>query len=439
MLTILQAVASYLVKLGRDIVDGWNRFWFQPVDPIPLAFVRLLTGFLVFYVYASTFGETLNLIGPEGWIDRQAIEEIRTLHQEMELPFDRQSNRFYAQSIWFYVQHPWAILVIQGLFLLAALCYAVGLFSRVSNLLVWIGHLSFVHRGYMAWFGMDSVLSMLLLYQLIGPTGATLSVDRLIERYRLARRALSAHGRISPEDLALKPSWTANLSLRMIQLHMGVIYLFAGLAKLQGDRWWYGSAAWYTMVVPELELFSMRWLANTPPWLYVTLVFAATYYTLIFEISFIFLVWNRTLRPLMLLGAVALHVGIGLFMGLMEFGVAMLTGCAAFLTPEGLRWFFSALFAGKDKLRMAYDRRDPKALRAVALTAAADAFGQVTFSPTAERHLEVTSGDGKVLTGSAAFHRLLSAVRCFPLVALASWGAFSAGPSEVVAQMPGRT
>lgn len=439
MSTILRAVWNYVRNLGRDIVQGWNYFWFQPIDPVPLAFVRLLTGTLVFYIYASTFGETLNLIGPEAWIDQQAIQEIRAIHEEMQTPFERQSNRSYAQSIWFYVQEPWLVLTLQGIFLLASLCFAVGLFSRVSNLVVWLGHLSFVHRGYMAWFGMDSVLSMLLLYQLIGPTGATLSIDRLIERYRLARRALASKGRIGPEDLALKPSWTANLSLRMIQLHMGIIYLFAGLAKLQGDRWWYGSAAWYTMVVPELELFSMRWLANTPPWLYVTLVFAATYYTLIFEIAFIFLVWNRKLRPLMLLGAVALHAGIGLFMGLMGFGVAMLTGCAAFLSPEGLRWFLAALFSGKEKLRMSYDRRDPNVLRAVALAAAADPFGQVTLAPSTERGVQVATEDGKVHAGTAAFWRLFSALRCFPLVSVAAIGAFPSANPESVPQTVARS
>lgn len=437
--TILLAVVNYLRNLGRDIVQGWNRFWFQPIDPIPLAFVRIFTGALVFYIYASTFGETLNLIGPEAWIDRQAIEEIRALHLDMANPADRQSNRYYAQSVWFYVQEPWAILALQGFFLVASVCFMLGLGSRLANLIVWAGHLSFVHRGYMAWFGMDSVLSMLLLYQLIGPTGATLSLDRLIERYRLARRALNATGRVTAEDLALKPSWTANLALRMIQLHMGVIYLFAGLAKLQGDRWWYGTAAWYTMVVPELELFSMRWLANTPPWLYVTLVFAATYYTLAFEIGFIFLVWNRKLRPLMLLGAVALHAGIGVFMGLGGFGVAMLTGCSAFLRPEGLRWFLEALFGGKEKLRLVYDRQNPTAHRAVALVAAADAFQQVTFVPSTEKTLQVITEDDKTLTGTEAVRRLSSVLTCFPLVALGASGAFASPRSETLSQPAAKT
>jgi len=428
--TLLWAAAAYVRQLGQDLVRGWNRFWFEPTDPVPLAFIRILTGSLIFYIYASTYGETLHLIGPEAWIDQHAIQELRSLYTGMTDPQQRQINRWYGQSVWFYVQQPWAVLLLQAGFLVAAVCYTLGLGSRLATFVVWFGHLSFVQRGYITWFGMDSVLSMLLLYQLLGPTGATLSLDRLWQRYRQAQAALGSKGVVQAEDLAVAPSWSANLSLRLIQVHMGVIYFFAGVSKLQGDRWWSGSAAWYTMVVPELELFSMRWLAQTPAWLYVSLVFAATYYTLAFEIAFIFLVWNRVLRPIMLAGAVALHAGIGLFMGLMGFGVAMLTGCAAFLSPQGLRWFLRVLFAGPQGMRLHYDPQDASGRRAAAWVAAADAFSQVSLVPEAGRELCLATADGRRLPGREAFWHLLRMLPCFGWVAVPAYAAFAAPRSQ---------
>ena len=51
------------------------------------------------------------------------------------------------------------------------------------------------------------------------------------------------------------------------------------------------------MMVPELEIVSMRWVANLPPPLYVMIILGGTYFTLFFEISCVFLIWNRVLRP----------------------------------------------------------------------------------------------------------------------------------------------
>ena len=44
---------------------------------------------------------------------------------------------------------------------------------------------------------------------------------------------------------------SANLALRLIQLHLVVIYGMAGLGKLQGPSWWNGMALWGTMTAGE--------------------------------------------------------------------------------------------------------------------------------------------------------------------------------------------
>ena len=44
------------------------------------------------------------------------------------------------------------------------------------------------------------------------------------------------------ERRTVEPLIGANLAIRLIQVHMCVIYLFSGLGKLKGDTWWEGSA-----------------------------------------------------------------------------------------------------------------------------------------------------------------------------------------------------
>ena len=92
---------------------------------------------------------------------------------------------------------------------------------------------------------------MLTLYCAIGPSGLAYSLDSLIRRRRI---------RIEPS----LPSIGANVAIRLIQLHMCVIYFFAGIAKLQGETWWNGLAMWYSFANREYQTMNMTWLAEHP-------------------------------------------------------------------------------------------------------------------------------------------------------------------------------
>ena len=59
-----------------------------------------------------------------------------------------------------------------------------------------------------------------------------------------------------------------------------------------------------------------------------------TWATLLFEGSFIFLVWNRRIRPWVLGIGVLFHIGIDLFFDVGFFSWAMLIAYLAFLPPE---------------------------------------------------------------------------------------------------------
>ena len=73
----------------------------------------------------------------------------------------------------------------------------------------------------------------------------------------------------------------------------------------------------------------MTWLADWP-----LAVNFMTHLTVFWEIFFCVLVWPRRLRPLMLAIAVPLHLGIGICLGMMTFGLVMLIGCVSFVPPE---------------------------------------------------------------------------------------------------------
>ncbi|MGE3803563.1 MAG: HTTM domain-containing protein [Gemmataceae bacterium] len=312
-------IIAGLSQRCRNLANGWNQFWFTPADPTTLGAIRICAGLLLLYQHLACLPELFHYIGPSAWIDAQAIAEIRQLGESSGSWYEA----FFGQSLWIHVQDPVLIALTYGLFLLALVGFTIGLFTRPLSVLVWAGHISYVQRGYMLCFGMDTVLAFLTLYLMLGPSGAALSVDAARKQRRGAGGAT--------------PSWSANLAIRMIQVHIGIVYLCAGLAKLQGSRWWDGTAVWLSLMLSEFALFDFGWLAHGGDLFCLTLSNVGVAVTLFLEIGFAFLVWNRSWRPVMLGLAVVLHAGIGIFMGMAAFGLVMLTGCLAFVEPVSIR------------------------------------------------------------------------------------------------------
>ena len=114
---------------------------------------------------------------------------------------------------------------------------------------------------------------------------------------------------------------------------MCIIYLFSGLGKLQGESWWNGEAVWISSANLEYQyLIDMTWLANHP-----CLINFLTHATVFWELTYCALVWPRLTRPWVLLMAVFVHMGIVVAYGMPTFGLVMLIGNLAFVSPETVR------------------------------------------------------------------------------------------------------
>ncbi|MCC9608017.1 HTTM domain-containing protein [Blastopirellula sp. JC732] len=316
---MIRSLFSTVVTWLRDAISGWDWFWFSPADVRLVCGMRIAVGLVLLYVYGTSFSQALDLIGPSAWIDQQAVGELMQPDEEGFAIVNA-----WTPSLWHYVSSPQASLSLYGLFLVIIAFYTAGLFTRVSNLLVLIGHISVIHRAFIFHYGVDNVLAMLLLYLLIAPCGARFSVDAWLRR----------NWRKSSVDSLPTESVGANFALRCIQLHLCVIYLCAGLAKLQGDSWWDGTAVWQVVMSNEIHLLDLRPVAHLGDFAVVTLSLILVVGTLFYECSFALLIWNPKLRPFYLITAVGLHGGIALMMGLLAFGVTMIIACCSFIPLE---------------------------------------------------------------------------------------------------------
>lgn len=353
--------AQYLAELVAATRRGWSNFFFRPADPTPLGLIRIAVGVLGFW---SLFVLGLDLhayLGPQGWADANRVYE---------------GLQPFAWSFWFFVPESMLRLVWLGCLGVFGLM-AMGIFSRTASVLAWIIIVSTVRRAPMALFGFDQILSTLALYLAVsGASGQAVSLDRFFKRWRQSKAAAALPARsgsagrlVSPSEPG-RPAATiaANLGLRLIQLHLAFIYGMAGLAKLQGPSWWTGTAIWGTMTAGEFVAINFTSLAAWPIILNIL-----THTSLALEIAYPVLVWFRLTRPLMIVGAIALHLGIAVVCpGLTEFGLAMITANVAYISGPWLRSLIAGRGDEQPALRVLFDGACPRCRASMALVTAAD-------------------------------------------------------------------
>jgi hypothetical protein len=291
-------------------------------------------------------------------------------------------------SVWYHITSPTTMYLVHAAFLGVCVLFTIGLWTRVTSVLAWAGSLNYVHRGQLILFGQDTMQTLLLMYLMIGPSGAALSVDALRARYRAARAALAAGGRSVPwADAILSGparSWLANFAVRLVQINFCLIYLSSGLSKLKGTSWWDHTAPWAIFANPEFGLIrypAYEWLLRQAMEFRVPvqLFFGfATLYTLALELSLPLLVWTR-LRPVLVTFSVLLHFGIGVFMGLTVFGLYMLCLVACYFPARLIRERVCVTPGAGRKMTLRYNAHDPGSVRAAARVRALDLAGQVTF------------------------------------------------------------
>jgi hypothetical protein len=300
----VQAVRDYCA----DAVEGWNRFWFTPTDPAVLSAIRVCAGAMLLYTHFMWSFDLNTFFGASGILPNSLIAAE---HQ------GRAAFTFFLS-----IESPWLLWTVHLAALVVFAMFAAGLFTRVVSVLAWMLAVQYALRvdpG--AFFGLDKINVLLATYLMLGPCGAYYSVDRWLARRR-------ADGKLPPPE----PSVSANIAIRLIQLHMCIVYLFSGLGKLQGWSWWDGTAMWQAVANVEYRSLDLTWLARWPK-----LTALLTHITVFWELFYVALIWPKKWRPIVLLSAVVVHGGIALAMGMITFGLAMLIGNIAFLSPQFVR------------------------------------------------------------------------------------------------------
>jgi hypothetical protein len=355
-------------RLASALAQGWCDFWFRPADPTTLGLIRVCTGLVLLYILVASGPLLGPLYGPDAWIDLQTADSFRKEMPWLPLPTGWDENpdlsmlrpevrdRPGMYQVWkhwgidpaytvdlgqplfshfFHLSTPRHLAVAHALAIAVAVLFLLGVGTRVSSVLAWVVALCYIHRAPASLFGMDTMLAILLLYLMIGPAGATLSVDRLVSDWRRRRRGMS------PADPPASVS--ANVAIRLLQVHFCIIYFASGTAKLQGAAWWNGTAIWQTLSNYEFaparfEAFTALLRALTHNrWLWELFHEGGAALTLALEVGLPFLIWYPRWRGLMIAGALGLHTTIALTMGLTAFSLLMMVIVLSFVPAQAVK------------------------------------------------------------------------------------------------------
>jgi hypothetical protein len=307
-------------RAAPSLGDAWNRFWFTPADPFSLAIVRVLVGVLALYWLATFTPDLERYFGPAGLLP---LETVRA--------WSADSWRF---SYLDFTSRPAELYVVHAAGLAVLVLFTVGLWTRITSILSLVVVLSYVHRAPMLTGQFEPVLSLVLLYLCLAPCGRTLSLDAL-----LARR------RADPLRPARVDSIWANVALRLLQIHLCVVYPMMALAKLRASVWWTGQAVWWLAARPDSRLVDLTGLLSLeargePIGLYLVNVW--THAVVAVELSFCVLVWFRRTRPALLVCSMIVWASLALVTGQTLFCLLMMAANLAFVPAETLRRWLRA-------------------------------------------------------------------------------------------------
>lgn len=289
-MTDSRAAKSWLVCLGRGLVA----FLSTPASARPLGVLRVGLAAILLLQALAIRGSVQELYGSLGVVQQPIIEAL--------VPAGVPQANWLTNAL-----APLGIpeaTCLNGLFLLYMLSLLALLFgwhTRAAAVLAWLTHLLFKMNGFATSYGVEEFAHIILFYSTFMPVGHALSLDRLA-------------GRVPGG-----PSSAARLSLRVLQLHLCVVYLSSGLWKASGEQWWNGEAVWQALMRPDLAQMDFSWLAGLP-WL----ALLACWGTLAVEVGYPFFIWHRRTRLPMILATVGFHAGIALSMGLVSFSAVMI-------------------------------------------------------------------------------------------------------------------
>ncbi|MGO1181675.1 MAG: HTTM domain-containing protein [Micrococcaceae bacterium] len=205
-----------------------------------------------------------------------------------------------------------------GIALMLAAAFLLGFQTRWVTPLLFIFYTAINAQNTPISDGGNYFFRIMLIYLIFVDLSRRWSVDDWLRKRRGKVRKETETGTI-----------LHNLGLCMVVGQLCLVYFEAGIYKVQGGLWQDGTAVYYPIQSAFYGTFP--WLSDlitANSWV-VTLV---TYFTVIIQIAFPFMLFHRITRRLALIGICGMHLGIAVVMGLPFFSGIMASADAVLVS-----------------------------------------------------------------------------------------------------------
>lgn len=307
---------------------------------IALSVLRIFVGLTLLIYYSQHILQREYLWGNAGLVPFSRFQQL--MHFRHSFSLYLLSSSFLYQTAVFYVG------------LVVTLAFTLGYRSRVSSVLFYVFTWSLFQRNVFLLTGGDNLLYLVAFLLMFTDCGAHFSID-----------AIAGRSRTQPGPFV---AMVHNYAVLAIILQLSLVYLTSAFYKLQGDLWQNGTALYYVLRTSEFNLspFAHHFYDRE------TVASLLTWGTVIFEISWSFLIWNRRTKVFVALSAVLLHSMIGYFMGLVWFSFVFIGAQVIIFKDSELMGYAARVREVADAARSSIIALMPrgKALRTISQTPA---------------------------------------------------------------------
>lgn len=317
------------------------RYWFGQVDSRPLSVFRIVFALLLLKVALYQLPNAYWFYSDRGITPRSTMFEGLLRENRFSL-MDAIAAPFMAQGFFMV----WVVVLV-GLL--------IGYRTRMMSILNFIFLLSIHERNLYVVDGSDNVMRVTAFWCMFIPLAQYYSVDAVRTRWKRYCRSQN------PADLRVpeQPQRVFAFPVRMLQLQIGLIYLFTFILKLPGEAWKEGEALFYTLQLQSLTLPTGDWvLANFPFELLRLMSYGALGIEGVFFVFVFIHIFQPYLRILGLTLGFLLHFGIGVLMSVPNFSMLMPATYLVFFMPEWIEKIDQQLRLPRQQLLMPLPKND---------------------------------------------------------------------------------
>jgi hypothetical protein len=297
------APTGWRLRLGN-----WLGFWFYRPPYAQLAVMRAVTGLILVYLLLVGSFDLINHYSTAGWADRAPLQAIDTRLWHLSL------LDWLPGPLWLWLLHVVAVM--------AGVAFLLGVWPWASGAVSIAVLVTYGSRNPAVALGLDGLMILSLFYLALTPCGVALCVLPKLPDRSLRPAAFER------ETETFASTW-GGFPLRLMQLHLCVLYFLSGLARM-APAWLSGGVLWGPrLVAGEGVPVGLATLQAYP-----FLVPLITYGLTLFELFYGALIWQPQLRYPVLMVSLVVHLAVGWLWSALPFNLLMLAWNLAFVRAE---------------------------------------------------------------------------------------------------------